>query len=193
MTISDSIRTLQEGNKRFLNQDVTQSHSANQDLRKKWKDSQKPHTMVLACADSRVPVEKVFDAQIGELFVVRTAGNVADTQQIASLEYAGAVLGCQHLIVLGHSSCGAVVATVDRLKTKEDLPSEHLNAMADAIAPAVSSSEDISTCVEKNARFQLEQLKKQSQILANLVDGGKLQLHAAVYDLESGEVQFLKN
>ena len=143
---------------------------------------------MLSCADSRVPVELVFDQTIGHIFVTRVAGNVAPAEIMASLEYGAAVLGTQVIVVLGHSGCGAVKATIQA----KDVPGQ-ISALFSHIRPAVDQAgPDLEAAAKANAKVQATLLRQASTVIAGLVKEKKLKVVAAYYDLGTGVVSLLE-
>jgi carbonic anhydrase len=185
-----ALQKLIEGNKRFVNgkrQNPNQSHLRLQET----AVAQYPFASILGCADSRVPAEIVFDQGLGDLFVVRVAGNVASQTAIGSLEFATAVLGSQLIIVLGHSKCGAVQAAIKG----EPLPGR-IGIFVEEIKPSVELVRHKTGDMEKNAiianaQYQAQQLQQSSTILAGLIKEGKLKIVPARYDLATGKVTLL--
>lgn len=157
-------------------------------LRKDLTNGQSPFAIVLSCADSRVVPEMIFDCNIGELFVVRVAGNIANTSSIASIEYAVAHLNCKMILVLGHESCGAVTAAV---QGGDNGP--NLNHLTDHISDAVKKGEgkDLSEIIKINAASNAKILTSKSEILQNAVNQSGLVIESAYYNLGSGKVDFL--
>ena len=159
--------------------------------------AQHPFAAVLGCADSRCPVEAIFDQGFGELFVVRVAGNVADAPQVGSLEFAVQALGVRLIVVLGHQNCGAVQAALQR---PDGLPPA-LDGIIDAIEPAIGDllpvagaepSEDIlARAVSANARHAAEALHSSSALIGREVERGQLAIASAVYAFDTGIVTFL--
>jgi carbonic anhydrase len=154
--------------------------------------AQHPVAAILSCADSRVPPELVFDQGLGDLFTVRVAGNVVDDAIIGSLEYAAEHLGIPVIIVLGHSGCGAVKATIDGGE-----PNTHIQALVKAIQPAVDQAYRepgplMDNAIRDNVLLAVKQLNESKPILAEMVRAGKLQIKGAVYHLDSGVVEYLK-
>jgi carbonic anhydrase len=149
--------------------------------------AQRPWAAVLGCADSRVPLEILFDAGFGDLFVVRVAGNVAASEQIGSLEYAVSVLGTPLVMVLGHSGCGAVTAALHGAPTPGRIPV--LLRHIEAAIP--ESGTDLDRAIELNVRHQLRMLGEQSPLLMEQVEQGRLALQGAVVDLSTGQVRLL--
>ena len=183
-------KALLAGNTRF-----TTGHGSHPDLTSQRTASaagQHPGAMVLGCADSRVPPELVFDRGIGELFVVRSAGNIAEPVAVGSLEYAAEHLHAKVLLVLGHEKCGAVQAALSEGK----MPSPNLEAVVSHIAPAVSGLKQwaeggdlVRMAVEANVRRQADEILRRSPMLRAAVAKGEIKLLKAVYDLETGRVR----
>lgn len=186
-TPQQALQRLVDGNKRFLQQRATGIH---QDMRaaiQKTAQKQEPFAGILSCADSRVPVEIVFDQGIGDLFVTRIAGNIATPTIIASMEYGAAVLGTKAIVVLGHTECGAVGATIQG----KAVPGQ-ISALYSYIYPAVQQAgKDVNAASKQNARNQADLLRSASPLLADLVKQGKLLVVPAFYHLDTGEVQLL--
>lgn len=188
MTIQEVIQRLQDGNERFIADKLEgklQDNGRRQDL----TSGQSPYAIVLSCADSRVVPELAFDAGLGELFVIRVAGNIANSSSIASIEYAVAHLGTSVIVVLGHQSCGAVTAAVNGGDN-----GYNLNHLLSHITPAVvaaGSGAAVNDVVKKNAELTAEELKTRSGIIKDAADSGRLQIVPAYYNLDSGKVDFL--
>ena len=190
MTKQEAIKRLEAGNQNFVNDKLS---GANQDSvrRQSQTGGQAPYAIVLSCADSRVVPELAFDAGIGELFVVRVAGNVANTSSIASMEYAVAHLGTEVIVVLGHQSCGAVTAAVSGGDNGYNL--NHLLAHITPAINSVSDSSDVDAVIRENAKLTVKDLTNRSAIIGDAVSSGKVQVLAAYYHLDSGEVEFLNS
>jgi len=196
-TADQARQRLAEGNQRYVKGSMKACGASNAAARSALATSQKPYAIVLSCSDSRVPPEMVFDEGLGELFVVRNAGNVADPIVLGSIEYAAEHLGSPLLVVLGHERCGAVTAAVD---AHGKVPG-NLAAVVKAISPAVKSAKSITrdkskdaivdAAVMENAKMVAEGLTKQSAILKKLVAEGKLHIVPARYDLDDGTVTML--
>lgn len=183
-------KALLEGNGRFTSNDGT--HPDLDQQREASAAGQHPGAMVLGCADSRVPPELVFDRGIGELFVVRSAGNIAEPVAVGSLEYAFEHLHAKVLLVLGHEKCGAVQAALSEGK----MPSPNLEAVVSHIAPATKGLKSwadgpdlVRIAVEANVRRQAEEILRRSPMLRAAVQKGEVTLLKAVYDLETGRVR----
>jgi len=180
---------LKVGNQRFV-KNASAPVSLSPATRQGLVASQKPYAMVLTCADSRVPPEYIFNTGLGELFTVRTAGEVMDKSILATLEYGAEHLHIPLMVVMGHESCGAVKAVVD----KAEVPGPNLAYMVKAIRAGVgrSSTEqaNIKTAILANVEQSINDALEASAILRHAVDGGKLQVAGAYYELGSGRVSF---
>jgi carbonic anhydrase len=182
-----AMHLLVEGNQRFVAQKLVSFHEDLDILKAHSEEHQEPFAAVLSCADSRVPVELVFDQSIGHLFVVRVAGNVATPDTIASLEYGAAVLGLKAILVLGHTNCGAVKATI----AGKAVPGQ-ISTLYQYIHPAVAGANgDLTTASRQNATLQASVLRETSPVLSGLVKEKKLTIAAAIYDVGSGLVTML--
>ena len=179
-----ALHALLAGNQRMVaNQPTSIKHDLTI-LREHTADKQEPFAGVLACADSRVPVELVFDQTIGHLFVTRVAGNMVTPEVIASLEYGVAVLGIKALLVLGHSGCGAVKAAM-----KANAAPGQISVLYQHLQPGVArSGGNIDKAIEANARIQAELLRTSSPVIRDAIKAGELKVEAAVYDLATGKV-----
>jgi carbonic anhydrase len=179
-----ALRMLMEGNARFAAGQLTAPHR-NLERLNEVAAAQHPFAAVLSCADSRVPVELLFDQGFGDLFVVRNAGNVVTPEEIASLEFGALVLGAKVLMVLGHSQCGAVKAAIagDAVPGQISTLFQHIQPAVDAAGP------DIGAVVEANVRHQAHLLERASPVLATLVRERKLLVVGGVYDLASRRVK----
>ena len=188
MSSNEVLDRLKAGNARFVS-DKLDGKLQNSDRRGSLTGGQQPYAIILSCADSRVVPELAFDAGLGELFVCRVAGNVANSSTIASIEYAVAHIGSPVIVVLGHESCGAVTAAIGGGDN-----GYNLNHLLAHVAPAMAaSSEDatVNDVVKKNAELTVEELKTRSGIIRDAVDNGKLQIVPAYYNLGSGKVDYL--
>ena len=188
MTIDQIMTRLQDGNARFV-ADKLDGRLQDSSRRASLTSGQDPYAIILSCADSRVVPELAFDVGLGEIFVIRVAGNVANTSSIASIEYAVAHIGTQVIIVLGHESCGAVTAAVNGGDN-----GYNLNHLLSHITPALAASEEgatVNDVVKKNAELMSVALVNQSEIIRSAVDSGKLKIVPAYYNLGSGAVEML--
>jgi carbonic anhydrase len=187
MTPDAALQAMMEGNKRFMQGQLTSFNDDLKMLKEKNAESQAPFAAVLSCADSRVPVELVFDQTIGHLFVCRVAGNIATAELIASLEYGAAVLGTKAIMVLGHANCGAVDATI---KAKA-VPGQ-ISTLYRSIRPAVDQAgPNLEAASKANAKIQAGLLGSSSPVLAEQVKNNQLKIVAAYYDVSSGAVTML--
>jgi len=187
MTTQEILTKLSAGNKRFAN-DQLNRNLQNSTRRKLIVNGQKPFATILGCADSRIVPELIFDTGLGELFVVRVAGNVANKSSVASIEYAVAHLNTKVVIVLGHQNCGAVTAA---LKGKDN--GENLNHLLSHLSPAISASAKTATVndvAKKNAELTANELITKSTIIKSAVDNGDVIIVPAYYDMDSGKVDF---
>ena len=179
-----AMQELVAGNQRFAAYQLTSFEHDLTALKEKTVDKQEPFAGVLACADSRVPVELIFDQTIGEIFVTRVAGNLVTPEIIASLEYGVAVLGVKTLLVLGHSGCGAVKAAM-----KADTVPGQISALYAPLRQAVEQSGgNVDKAIEANAKIQAALLRSSSTVIREAVKGAKLKVAAGVYDIGSGKV-----
>jgi carbonic anhydrase len=187
LTPETALKALMDGNQRYVG---GQLQSLNEDLsilKAKTTEKQEPFAAILSCADSRVPVEFVFDQSIGQLFVVRVAGNVITPEITASLEYGVAVLGIKALVVLGHGNCGAVKATIEG----KAVPGQ-ISVLYAPIRPAVDAAgANLDAAIDANARIQATLLSEASPIIAEAIKEEKLTVVPARYDIASGKVSLL--
>lgn len=192
--VSDRVKTPQQalqelmaGNRRFVEGSATMPNRSMARIRE-VAPSQAPFASILSCADSRVPVEIVFDQGFGDLFVCRTAGNIVSPDNLASLEFGTAVLGSRALVVMGHSECGAVKAAM----TAGAVPGQ-ISALYQFIRPALDGvpAGNVPAAVAANVMRQVELLRTSSPVLRDLVKEGKLAIEGAVYDLTTGRVTML--
>jgi len=185
----ETLELLLEGNRRYV-EDRRKSPNQSANRRLELTKGQSPHSIVLGCSDSRVPPEIIFDQGLGDLFVIRVAGNVVDDIVLGSIEYAAEHLGSSLLMVLGHSDCGAVKAAMDDTELDGHLPS-----IAEAIEEAVRKQgfdAELNVVVKTHAIITAEHLMESEPVLASLVDEGKLFMVAGYYDFESGLVEVLR-
>ncbi len=201
ITADEALARLMEGNKRYLEKAMTAcAVSSNNTTREKLSQGQQPYAIILSCSDSRVPPEIIFDKALGDIFVVRVAGNVPDPVVLGSIEYAAEHLGSPLIMVLGHERCGAVKATVEANGKGKG----NIGAIVKAIAPALNKvkrdckvkkncdPKDKAQLVEKvvdaNARLVAANLTRQSKVIRELVNEGKVKIVTAKYDLDDGTV-----
>ena len=188
---AEAISRLKDGNSRYTNgnqQHPRQSTKQRVELIK----NQHPFAIVVGCADSRVPPEIVFDQGLGDLFVLRVAGNVIDDHSLGSIEYAVDHLAVRLIVVLGHQSCGAVKAAKDTIAAKTEAPA-HIQSLVTAIQPAVEATVhgDLETTVKANVKDVVQALRSSTPVLKPKVDSGELRVLGAYYSLDTGAVSFL--
>lgn len=203
ITAGSALDRLRAGNQRFVEGNLNSEVLASPARRNMLIGDQKPFAIILGCSDSRVPLEMIFDQGLGDLFVIRVAGNVVAPSQIGSIEYAAEQFGCRLVVVLGHSNCGAVIATLEQLQRSEEARSENLRAIVDRIRPSVEGLLDselkrdtaalLDAAVNANIRASVEQLRQGSEILKHLVQKRELLIVGAEYSLETGVVEFISH
>jgi len=198
MPAQEALLRLQEGNRRFATDTGTVDGLSRRARRAELVNGQEPFAIVLGCSDSRVPAEIVFDQGLGDLFVIRVAGNVVAPSQIGSVEFAAERFGTRLVVVLGHSQCGAVTATLEELRRPNDTQSRHLRSIVNRIRPAVAglvasdSGQDPEAlhreAVRANVRVAANQLRNGSELLERLIAEAGLLVVGAEYSLETGQV-----
>lgn len=194
----DALDRLREGNKRFAN-DVRKDGSFSM-RRAALVDRQFPFAIVLGCSDSRVPAELVFDQGVGDLFVIRVAGNIVAPSQVGSVEFAATRFKTRLVVVLGHSGCGAILATLEELRQPAANQSLNLRSIVERVRPSVEpllesplardESALVHHAVRANVRASANHLRHGSTILEDLIANEGLLVVGAEYSLESGEVEF---
>jgi len=196
----EALTRLREGNLRFVSHpggsDTFLSHARRAEL----AAGQQPFAIVLGCSDSRVPAEIVFDQGLGDLFVIRVAGNIVAPSQVGSVEFAAARYGTRLVVVLGHSQCGAIVATLEELRRPTEIQSRNLRAIVDRVRPSVEgllatdlrhdSDALVRQAVRANIRASANHLRHGSQVLEQLIHDDGLLVVGAEYSLETGVVEF---
>jgi carbonic anhydrase len=198
----ECLEKLKAGNERFLKgtSEIQLTNTLNK-LKEQAAKGQKPHTIILSCADSRAPVEMLFDQDLGDVFVIRVAGNIVNPSVIGSIEYAVASFGTQLVVVMGHTLCGAVKATVDNIGTATGVPTEAIHDIVTRIKPnifntckdcGIPKEELMTRCVEANTLASVHELTNASRLLERSVAKGRLRIVGSVFDLNNGEVYFLE-
>lgn len=197
-----ALKRLQEGNSRFVNGLRSVETMMTHVKREELTAGQEPFAIILGCSDSRVPAEIVFDQGLGDLFVIRVAGNVVAPSQIGSVEFAASQFKTRLVVVLGHSQCGAICATIEELKRPTSEQSQNIKAIVDRIRPSVEpfratelwNDDDalVNEAVRTNVRTSANQLRHGSTLLENLSDNDGLLIVGAEYSLETGEVEFFE-
>lgn len=200
LTALEALARLRDGNRRFAAGRTTLSAAAHAARRADLVASQAPFAVLLGCSDSRVPAELVFDQGFGDLFVIRVAGNIVAPSLVGSVEFAASRFGTRLVVVMGHSRCGAVTATLDELRGGATAPSKNLRAIVDRIRPAVEEllagrdDEDpdalMREAVRANVRASANQLRHGSALLEELGDTDGLLVAGAEYSLDTGVVDF---
>jgi carbonic anhydrase len=193
---AEAISRLKEGNGRFTagnpqHLGMTSEQAAKR--RAELAKSQHPFAIILSCSDSRVPPEIVFDEGLGDLFIVRVAGNVLNDEGLGSIEYAVDILGARLIVVLGHQSCGAVDAAMKTVAAKGKAPG-HIQSLVTAIKPVVDSTPkgDLETTIKANVKHVVDALRSSTPILKARVDSGDVQVIGGYYTLDTGAVTFLE-
>ncbi len=182
-----ALQMLMDGNKRFVERRLTFYEEDLSLLKANTAELQQPFASVLSCADSRVPVEILFDQSIGHVFINRVAGNIATSEIIASIEYGVAVLGTRTLMVLGHAGCGAVDASI-----KAGAVPGQISGLYPYIRPAVDvAGNNLEAATKANAKIQANLLREASPVIAAALKDGSLSVVAAYYDTSSGQVSLL--
>jgi len=187
LTPDAALAELMAGNKRFITGRMTSNEHDLAILKEKTIDKQEPFAALLSCADSRVPVELIFDQTIGHLFVTRVAGNVVTPEIMASLEYGAAVLGTEVILVMGHANCGAVKATIQG----KEVPGQ-ISALFPHIQPAVDQAgPNLEATTKANAKIQASLLRESSTVISGMEKQGKVKVVAGYYDFGTGAVTIL--
>ncbi len=195
---TQALERLKQGNVRFTTNVRSIESLGGKQQREALVGGQKPFAIVLSCSDSRAPSELLFDCGLGDLFVVRVAGNVVAPTIVGSVEFAAATFGTELIVVMGHTRCGAVVATVDALRSGRGAISENVRDIVDRIAPGVAelvnggkNGEDvIGPAIRANVRVSANHLRHGSRVLEERIAAGRLAVVGAEYSLETGEVDF---
>ena len=198
----ESLERLREGNNRFISGTGDIHALTCPERRNQVVDDHHPFAIILGCSDSRAPAEVLFDQGLGDLFVIRVAGNVVAKTQVGSIEFAAQEFGARLVVVLGHSNCGAIGATILELQRQLEEPSENIHSIVDRIAPAIrpifemdhlknNPEELYRESVRANVRASVEQLKTGSRKLEDLTEKDGMCIIGAEYSLDTGIVEFL--
>lgn len=200
ISANEALQRLQQGNSQFVTGSSNADAVYEQSRRNQTVQSQSPFAVILGCSDSRVPVEVVFNQGFGDLFVIRVAGNIVAPSQIGSIEFAVEKFGTPLVVVMGHTHCGAVQATLEELQRPSEGQSRNLRSIVDRIRPSVEPllktdlarkpDELVQQAVRANVSVAASSLRHGSQILEQLVQTGKLMVVGAEYSLETGVVEF---
>jgi carbonic anhydrase len=196
----EALQRLRDGNRRFASGELSIDRLATNSRRKELAAGQEPFAIILGCSDSRVPAEIIFDQGLGDLFVIRVAGNIVAASQIGSVEFAAERYGTRLVVVLGHSQCGAVLATVEELLRPREDQSPNLRSIVDRVRPSVEELLDtplrndpdalVQKAVRSNVRASANQLRHGSNVLEQLIRNHGLLVVGADYSLETGLVDF---
>jgi len=196
----EALEHLREGNRRFVSDVRSRDPLTSQTRRNELAAGQEPSAIILGCSDSRVPAEIVFDQGLGDLFVIRVAGNIVASSQVGSVEFAAARYGTRLVVVLGHSQCGAVSATLEELQRPTDRQSRNLRSIVDRVRPSVEAllatelrhdpDALVRHAVRANIRVSANHLRHGSEVLEQLIQEDGLVVVGAEYSLETGIVDF---
>lgn len=196
----EALDRLREGNRRFVGEASSSNDSTNRMRRIELTSGQEPFAIILGCSDSRVPAELVFDQGLGDLFVIRVAGNIVAPSQIGSVEFAAARYHTRLVVVLGHSQCGAILATLEQLQQPVANQSRNVFSIVARVRPSVEAllatelkhepDELVHQAVRANVRASANQLRHGSEVLEQLIDSKGLLVVGAEYSLETGVVDF---
>jgi carbonic anhydrase len=200
ISASAALDLLREGNRRFVTNQSRAGGTSHEERRLSLVSGQEPFAIVLGCSDSRVPAELVFDQGFGDLFVIRVAGNIVAPSQVGSVEFAAARFGTRLVVVVGHSQCGAVTATVEELLGGPTAESRNLRSIVDRVRPAVEAALSgrpagdleglMKEAVRANVRASANHLRHGSELLERLIQQGGLRVVGAEYSLDTGIVTF---
>jgi carbonic anhydrase len=199
----EALARLREGNRRFVAGQTVTAGLSNNARRIALVAGQEPFAIILGCSDSRVPAELVFDQSFGDLFVIRVAGNIVAPSQVGSVEFAASRFGTRLVVVMGHSQCGAVVATLEELQGHSTTPSRNLRSIVDRVRPSVETllasrrngdpDALLREAVRANVRASVNHLRHGSELLESLIPETGLLVVGAEYSLETGIVDFFEN
>ncbi len=199
---AEALERLRAGNLRFVSERSRSGDGVTGTRRSEVAAGQQPFAIILGCSDSRVPAEIVFDQGLGDLFVIRVAGNIVAPSQVGSVEFAAARYETRLVLVLGHSQCGAILATLEELQRPTENQSRNLRAIVDRVRPSVESllatplrhDRDalIQQAVRANIRASVDHLRHGSEVLEQLIQDGGLRVVGAEYSLETGVVEFFE-
>ena len=196
----EALERLRDGNRRFVSDVPSRNMLTSQMRRNELATGQEPFAIILGCSDSRVPAEIIFDQGLGDLFVIRVAGNIVASSQVGSVEFAAARFGTRLVVVLGHSQCGAVLATLEELQQPTESQSRNLRSIVDRVRPSVEAllatelrhnpEALVQQAVRANIRVSANHLRHGSEVLEHLIQKNGLLVVGAEYSLETGLVDF---
>ncbi len=202
ISAQEALERLREGNRRFVEEVRNQDAMTGRVRRREVAVNQEPFAIILGCSDSRVPAEIVFDQGLGDLFVIRVAGNIVAPSQVGSVEFAASRFGPRLVVVLGHSNCSAVQATLEELRRPTEDQSRNLRSIVDRIRPSVESLLDtelanhpeslVHHAIRANIRYSANHLRHGSEVLETLILNEALRVVGAEYSLETGVVEFFE-
>jgi carbonic anhydrase len=200
ITASEALKRLKEGDQRFVSGVRSIDTIVKQIQRADFVAGQAPFAIILGCSDSRVPAEIIFDQGLGDLFVIRVAGNIVAPSQVGSVEFAAEMFGTRLVVVLGHTMCGAVKATIDELERPSEKKSSNVLSIVNRIRPTIEPlfhtehrndpEKLLESCIHANILAATNHLMHGSKMLENLVQQGELEIVGAEYSLETGYVNF---
>ncbi len=198
---NEALQRLKDGNRQFVAERGGGNGQISESRRRELVTGQEPFAIILGCSDSRVPAEIVFDQGLGDLFVIRVAGNIVAPSQIDSIEFSAARHQNRLVVVLGHSQCGAILATIEELSRPSEDQSRNLRSIVDRVRPSVEALMDteiannpdelVRRAVRNNIRMSVNQLRRGSKVLEHLIEHEGLRIVGAEYSLETGVVEFL--
>jgi carbonic anhydrase len=201
LSADEALERLRSGNRQFVAELGGGSAQISESRRRELIGGQEPFAIILGCSDSRVPAEIVFNQGLGDLFVIRVAGNIVAPSQIGSVEFSAEQHGTRLVVVLGHTQCGAILATINELGRRSEDQSRNLRSIVDRVRPSVEALMDtevaknpaelVRRAVRNNIRMSVNQLRHGSEILEHLVENEGLRIVGAEYSLETGVVEFL--
>jgi carbonic anhydrase len=196
----EALARLREGNNRFVSHVRSADPYLGHTRRAELATGQEPFAIILGCSDSRVPAEIVFDQGLGDLFVIRVAGNIVAPSQVGSVEFAAARYGTRLVVVLGHSQCGAILATLEELLAPQENHSRNLRSIVDRVRPSVEGllatdlkhdhNALVKQAVRANIRASVDHLRHGSEVLEQLIHSDGVLVVGAEYSLDSGVVEF---
>lgn len=202
ITAPNALQLLQDGNRRFVAGESTRTPQLTAARRQEIAQAQRPFAIILSCADSRVPPELIFDQDLGDLFVVRVAGNIIEPSQLGSVEFAAEHFGSRLVIVLGHSRCGAITAALQATEKTSSGESPHLRSIVDRIRKSIDSLLEaerttaqetlLERAVRANVSAAVHQMQRESSVLQQLIRKDGLLVTGAEYSLDTGQVDFFE-
>ena len=200
ISADEALQRLREGNARFVSELRVSGSLVGESRRRQLATRQEPFAIILGCSDSRVPAEIIFDQGLGDLFVIRVAGNVVAPSQIDSIEFSAARHRSRLVVVVGHSQCGAILATIEELGLPSEEQSRNLRSIVGRVRPSVEALMDaglasnpeelVRQAVRNNIRMSVNQLRRGSEVLEHLIRDEGLRIVGAEYSLETGVVEF---